>query len=116
MATFFDYDPLTGIRTDMEYDEDTGVATLIHTQDTSAFVDKQKALQATGVKDKGIKEGFWHYASIPPIVQIELRNKGLDIYSRDKDMLNKVLREIDEHYPWCKTTTKTHRVAENRHR
>jgi hypothetical protein len=112
---FFDYDPLTGIRTDMEYDESTGIATLVHTQDLSSFADKQKALQNSGATDSGIKEGMWHYASIPPIVQLELRKKGLDIYSRDKTMLNRILREIDENYAFCKTTTKTHRVSENRH-
>jgi hypothetical protein len=116
VSTFFDFDPITGLRTDMHYDEETGTATLNHTQDLSAFVDKQATLRNTGATDSGIKKGMWHYASIPAFVQIEMRKKGLDIYSKDKTMLNRVLREIDENYSYLKTTNKTHRVSENRHR
>lgn len=115
MGKWFEYDPNTGLRHDYDYDEETGNLTVTHTQDVSAFIDKQKALQATGATDVGIKQGMWHYASIPPLVQIELRNKGLDIYSKDKNMLNRILREIDENYPWLKTTNKVHRVSDNRH-
>lgn len=115
MATFFDFDPLTGIRTDMEYNEETGDATLIQSSDISAAVDYAKSLANTGIADQGIKKGLWKYAVIPPIVQIALRQKGLDIYSKDAGMMNRVLREIDENYPWIKTTTKKHRVKQVRH-
>jgi hypothetical protein len=115
VAQFFDFDPLTGIRTDMDYDEETGVATLIQSSDISAAVDYAKAIANSGLADHGIKQGLWKYAVIPPIVQIALRQKGLDIYSKDVAMQNRVLREIDENYPWIKTTTKTHRVKQKRH-
>jgi hypothetical protein len=115
VAQFFDFDPMTGIRTDFEYDEETGNATLIQSSDVQAAIDYAKTLANTGATDKGIKGGLWKYAVIPPIVQIALRQKGLDIYSKDTTMINRVLREIDEHYPYLKTTTKTHRVKNIRH-
>jgi hypothetical protein len=115
MAAFFDFDPVTGIRTDFEYDEETGEAKLIQSSDISAAIDYAKTLANTGATDGGIKKGLWKYAVIPPIVQIALRQKGLDIYSQDPTMQNRVLREIDENYPWIKTTTKTHRVKNIRH-
>jgi hypothetical protein len=115
VATFFDYDPLTGIRTDMDYNEETGEATLIQSSDISAAVDYAKTIANHGIADQGIKKGLWKYAIIPPIVQVALRQKGLDIYSKEPTMMNRVLREIDENYPWLKTTTKKHRVKNVRH-
>ena len=102
MAQFLDYDP------DFEYDEATGVATISQSQDIQPFIDKTKALANISATDSGIKRGFWHYASIPPVVQIALRAKGLDIYSKDPTMTKRVLKEINQNYAWCKTTSKTH--------
>lgn len=115
MAQFFDYDPHTGIRTDFEYDEETGVAKLIQSSDVSAAVDYAKAHANVGATDGGIKQGLWKYAILPPIVQIQLRQKGIDIYSKDPTMLNRFFREIDENYPHLKLTTKKHRVKNIRH-
>lgn len=115
MSQLFNYDPLTGIKEYFSYDEATGVASVRHEQDVSESIDYSKTLANTGATDKGIKEGMWHYASIPPIVQINLRSMGIDIYSREPAMQNRMLAALDEHYPWLKTTTKKHRVKAVRH-
>lgn len=108
MALFLDYDPVTGVRYDMEYDEDTGNAKISTSQDVSAAIDWAKTQANMGVTDKGIKQGFWKYATIPVVVQVALRNKGIDIYSKDPTMQKRVFREINENYAWCKTTSKHH--------
>ena len=109
---FFDYDPHTGLRTDLEYDELTGKATIITSDPNIAaakkFVDRNQAFANASVTDSGIKKGYWHYASIPPIVQVELRNKGLDMYSKDPSMMKRVYQEINQNYAYCKVTQKHH--------
>lgn len=115
MGKWFEYDPNTGIKTSYDYDEDTGMLDIVHSSDISAAVDYAKAISNTGAADAGIKAGIWRYAVIPPLAQIALRNKGLDIYSQDPTMINRVLQEIDDNFPWLKTTTKKHRVKNIRH-
>ena len=115
MAQFFDYDPLTGVTEYFDYDESTGEAKIIHSQDVSAALDRSKSLANTGATDQGIKKGMWNYATLPQTVQIAMRAKGIDIYSKEPSMVNRMLKEIDENYPWCKNTTKKHRVQNIRH-
>lgn len=104
MPEFFDFDPLTGIRTDFEYDEATGNATLHKTQDVEALLEYNKALRNDGLTDKGIKESWWLYAKIPPIVMLKLRNQGINV--EDGRHIDRVVQEINEHYPMLKTTEK----------
>lgn len=115
MSTFFNYDPLTGVTEHFDYDESTGTAKILHSQDVSQALDLAAAYRNTGLADEGIKKGMWKYAVIPTVVQIALRAKGLDIYSKDPTMMNKVFEEIDREYPWIKTTNKKHRVKAIRH-
>jgi hypothetical protein len=53
-----------------------------------------------------MKESWVHYASIPPIIEMQLKAKGIDIYN--KDQTKELLKEINTNYPWLKTTTKHH--------
>ena len=57
---------------------------------------------------KGIKDGWWRYASIPIIFQYKLLvEKGIDIYKKeDGPRLSRVLE--DPEYRHLKTTTKKH--------
>lgn len=59
------------------------------------------------ISAKGIKEDWWLYADIPAVVEIELRNKGLDI--TNPDHMPAILKEINTNYPYCKATDKWHR-------
>ena len=103
------------MRQDFDYDDDTGTAYITHSQDVSAALNLSKFKANTGATDKGIKNGLWSYATLPPLIQIQLRNMGIDVYSQDPDMINRKLRAIDEHFPHFKNTTKKHRVKAARH-
>lgn len=104
MPEFFDYDPLTGIRTDFDYDEATGNVQLHRTGDVEAVIDYTKRLANDGLTDKGIKEGWWLYAKIPPIVMLKMRAKGINC--EDGRHIDRVVQEINTHYPILKTTQK----------
>jgi len=114
MSQFFNYDPQTGMREDFHYDESTGIASITHSQDVSLALKKSKEASNTGAADKGIKQGLWNYATLPAVVQIQLRTMGIDVHSRDPDMQNRMLKAIDEHFPHFKNTGKKHRVTGNK--
>ena len=59
------------------------------------------------ISKKGIKNGYWLYAKIPPYVEHELLKKGINIH--DQNNTKAILKEINENYPYLKTTTKHHR-------
>ena len=108
MSDFLHYDPITGTSKLFDYDEDTNTA-FIHTfQDVEPLLKRNAEWANTGVKDSGIKRDFWHYADIPPVVQLELRKKGIDIYSKDPAMIRRMFAEINANYPRCKVTHKRH--------
>jgi hypothetical protein len=95
-----------------DYDEMSGKAYVRHSGDHDALFARNLEARNTQACDKGIMENgkeFHWYCSIPPVVQIELRNKGIDIYSKDKAMIRRMFAEINAHYPYLKMTDKTHR-------
>lgn len=104
MPDFFEYDPLTGVRKLWDYDEMTGNAHFLHEQDVEPLLDRNAEARNLRIEGKDLK----FYCSIPPIVQIELRNKGIDIYSKDPAMIRRMFQEINANYPYLKTTDKIH--------
>ena len=106
MAEFFDYDPHLGIRYDTEYDEVTDKITVHAQQDVQQYVDFATEVRNSGVADKGIKRDVWKYCTIPTIVQMQMRNKGIDIYN--KDHYQAMIKEINTNYPKLKYTTLHH--------
>lgn len=111
MPEFFDYNPTTGVTETWDYDESTGQAFIHHSSDLQPFFARNAELRNTGGTDKGIMENgkeFHFYASLTPIVQIELRKKGIDIYSKDPAMIRRMFAEINANYPYCKVTDKKH--------
>lgn len=106
MAEFFEYDPVTGIRTDFEFDEETNKVTLYRSADIEAVLRYNQALRNEAITDKGIKESWWRYASIPPIIQLQLRAKGIDL--NNQDHLKRAIQEINTNYPYLKCTDKEH--------
>jgi hypothetical protein len=103
----FDYDPLTGVAEYFDYDRENDVAVIRTVQDVDGFLDEMKRRrQDAELTRKGIKQGWWHYASIPSVVILQLRAKGIDVYN--KDHAKAVFREINENYPYLKTTDKKH--------
>lgn len=104
MPEFFEYDPLSGIKTDFDYEEETGNVILHRTQDVQPLLDHNAKLRNSGATDKGIKESWWLYAKIPPIFMLKMRAKGINV--EDGNHIDRVLQEINTNFPHLKTTVK----------
>lgn len=103
-----DYNPLTGESTWMDY-RDGESLTITNQQDVSGILDDTARLRnSDDYTRKGIKNDHWHYARIPNGVALEMKQKhGIDIFSQRVDW-KAALRCINAHYPYLKTTSKTH--------
>ncbi len=107
MPILFDKDPITGITQYYDYDPTTDKHMIHSVQETDLLIDKLKQIRNNPeVWNKGVKESWVHYASIPPIIEMQLKAKGIDIYN--KDQTKELLKELNTNYPWLKTTTKNH--------
>ncbi len=108
MPILFDLDPETGVRTLYDYDPIMDRAILTYEQDVTGFLDHMHAHRSTPeASAKGIKEDWWHYASIPEVVEMELMKKGLFLHN--KDHMKDILKEINTNYPHLRATDKWHR-------
>lgn len=105
MSEFLDYNPDRGTYYETDPHGD-GIA--IHTmQDVQPVLDYCKARRNSGEIDKGIKKGFWHYATIPAHVELEIKEKfGVSLYN--KGATKDILKIINRHYPYLKNTTLHH--------
>ena len=114
MAEFFEYDPLTGIRTETSFNHATGEMTLTRTADVEPVLDWAKAVSnEVGMNREDIKKGWWLYAKLPPIVILQMKAKGINVF--DQNDQGRMFAEINANYPHLKTTTgveqgKTHRL------
>lgn len=102
----------TGVVEYFDYDEMTGTAYMRFEKDVERFLAHTAEIRNTGSADanplfKEDKE-FHCYAQLDPIVMMELRQKGIDIYSRDPSMQKRMFKEIEANYPWCKVTNRKH--------
>ena len=103
MPLLFDYNPDTGVTQYFDYDESTDVMSLTSSQDISGMLDTLKLKrQDPEAWKKGVKNSMAHYASIPVVVEMEMRKKGIDIY--DKNATKRIMQEIEQNYPYLKTT------------
>jgi len=104
MAEFFEVDPLTGIRTDLSWSEHEQKMTVIRSADVEPVLDWTRSMASeVGMNRPDIKEGWWLYAKLPPIVIVQMRAKGINVF--DKNDQKRMFAEINSHYPWLKTTT-----------
>jgi hypothetical protein len=104
MAEFLDFDPVTGIAHYFDHDEMTNETRITYVQDVQPLLDYTRAMANDGATDQGIKKGWWLYAKIPPIVQVKMKAKGIDI--NDPKATQRIIQEINEHYPALKCTQK----------
>ena len=102
-------DPITGIDTWHEHDQQTDETRIIHTSDAEPYLDQNKSrANDDELTKQGIKNGMWLYASIPPGVQVDwLVKHGVDIYKREHGPQISRLLE-DPQYKYLKTTSKKH--------
>lgn len=107
MAEFYEYDPMTGIRTDTSWSESEQKMTLIRTADVEPLLDHTKAIaNGVGVNSGDIKAGWWLYAKIPPVVILQLRAKGINVF--DKNDESRMFAELNSNFPHLKCTTGMH--------
>jgi len=104
MSVHFDYDPLTGVTQTFDYDPVTEDVRLTSTQNLDHFFAKLKEARDNPEKwAQGVKQEFAHYATIPPVIQMELMKKGIDIHNPNQT--KELLKEINTSYPYLKVTT-----------
>lgn len=109
MSEFFGFNADRGTWYEAEF-EDSGQFTIATKQDVKPVIDQIQRKRDSGYVDRGMKKGFWHYATIPAHVELELRQRGINIYN--KHQTNELLKILDEEYPLLKTTYRKHRVSE----
>ena len=108
MPILFDHDPDSGVTEYFDYDPIKDQVSITASQDVTMFLDRMNDIRLhPEISQQGIKEDWWLYASIPTVVELELRNKGLHL--ENKDHTKAILREINANYPYLKATTKWHR-------
>lgn len=113
MPILFDFNPDTGVKEFFDYDPINDQVIMSYEQDVSGFLDRMNQIRnAPEISAKGIKEDWWLYCSIPPVVEMELKKKGLTL-GKTSDM-PRIFKEINANYPYLKATTKHHGIAELR--
>ena len=96
---FFDYDPLTGVRTDFDFED--GKVKLYHTQDVERALEIAKTSRINGLRDNGIKENWFHYAEIPLMYLLKMRKMGISW-----DDPKEINRAVNTYFPELKMTEK----------
>ena len=103
MPLLFDYNPDTGVTQYFDYDESSDVIAITSVQDHSAVLDEMARLRNTPEAwKKGVKESFALFAKITPLMEMEMRKKGLDVYN--KNHTKAIIKEIEQNYPMMKAT------------
>jgi hypothetical protein len=107
MPILFDYDSETGVKTMFDYDPIKEQAFLTYEQDVSGFLDRMNDIRnKPEISAEGIKEDWWYYCSIPPVIEMELMKK--DLYLHRPDDMKAIIKIINSDYPYLKATTKRH--------
>ena len=107
MPILFDINPDTGSREYFDYDPVMDRVSITMEQDVSVFLDRMNELRKDpSISANGIKEDWWHYCSIPEVVEVELANRGL--YLHNKNHIKDILKIINSEFPYLKATEKTH--------
>ncbi len=104
-----DYDPLTGMSLYWDYKSKDEIV-FRHEQDVTPVLDSAhyQANDAEQTK-QGIKKDMWKYASVPPVIWMEWKQKyGVDIWSRDPDQIKAVYKLLNGDYSKFKTTSGKH--------
>jgi hypothetical protein len=108
MPILFDYDADTGVKTMFDYDPINDQVLMTYEQDVTGFLDRMQTVRNNPeISSKGIKEDWWHYCSIPPVVEMELMKK--DLYLHRPDDMKAILKIINSDYPYLRATDKWHR-------
>lgn len=97
---FFDYDPISGIRTFMSTNKNGDWQFRHEFSDVSHEVDASKALATTDDHwNAGVKKDMVHYAHIPDAILFKWHCEGVDI--RDSQELMKMVNKPEWAYLRC---------------
>lgn len=102
----FSYDPLTGVTTYFDYDDDTGTAIFRREMDVQPLLDHLANVRAAAPKSYiNTPDEQWQLqAQIDPMTMVELMKKGYDF--NNPDHATPIAREIELNYPYLKATDK----------
>lgn len=104
MSDFYEIDPISGIRTDFKWHDSDNEYQMIRSADVEPALDAAKAVRNdVGLGREDIKRNWWHYCLIPPIVELQLRKKGINIYNSEHQ--ERMIAEINTNFPHLKMTT-----------
>lgn len=103
---FLDYNPDTGMTYYTEFLEESQETRLTYEADVTPLLDHCMRLRNEGIHTA--KDEMFHYAKIPPVVQVELLGKGLNIFSNDESVLKRIRQEIKSNYPYLRTSNDVH--------
>jgi len=117
MKRLLDYDADTGIQTWHDYDHHTKQTVIAEVQDVAPVLEANKVARNQGnggakglneVAQRGIKNNWWHAASVPNSVMLKWKKElGVDIYNKDHlPAVKKLLNDRD----WAYLRTGTGRV------
>ena len=103
-----EHDPLTGITTYFDYTADDQMI-LTEEQDVTPILDSVAELRNDeDYSRNGIKNDMWHYARVPLVVVMDMKNRfGVDMMAPKPDWKS-IFKIINREYPWLKATSKTH--------
>jgi len=100
----YQQDPLTGMQTIVQLDND-GVMHTTYKQDLEGALERSRAMRNDDDYWKqGVKRGFAHIATIPDVVILELRKLGIDVYRAPVKDIVTGLHKLNK--PHLLTTTK----------
>lgn len=104
----FSYDPLTGVTTLFDYDDDKDLVILRREEDISGLLKAAAETRANGVTSYiGTDDEQWFpEAFITPIMMAELLKKGIDVGRLEGKDATALAREIEKNYPHMKLTDK----------
>jgi len=106
MKRLLDYDADTGIQTWHDYDHHTKQTVIAEVQDVAPVLEAKKVARNQGnggakglneVAQRGIKNNWWHAASVPNSVILKWKKElGVDIYNKDHlPAVKKLLNDRD---------------------
>ena len=103
----FDYNDMTGVTT-WFHAEDNGDVHLEYVQDVEPILELNKAKANQTDKSEQIKDGWWHYGSIPLSLVLKWQiEEGIDVYNPDH--MPRVLAKMnDREFSYLKATDGMH--------
>ena len=103
-----DYDPDTHTTQYHDYDPVTDITIIETVQDVEPYLKRNNELRKNADYTKqGIKNEFWHYASIPNSV-IDIMSDKYDLDVFNKDQMKDVVKVINRDFPYLKVTDRHH--------